>query len=303
MRRRPGEPGRKRERRPPAGGRGGPGGGRSRVRGRAAPRRRGRGGGGGDPARSGIFRRGGSGEVGRARERGGKRGRVLTMAAGGRQASPSQDESAEPRPHCALSGVAAAAVAAPGVPLPMAAAAGPAPVTAAKAPLTRAPRERAREGGREGARAARARGGGGGARTSGHSAAPGAGPGRDVIRAGWGGVGSAKWRRGPCGVFRGGGDFFCVRCWHCRCNSNLETSELLNRWTASPSAKSRRLLNTSGVGDSTTSLSSPVQCMTTRPVEKPFFLLFNPNLPCRSLRPFSQVLSLQAKLPQATPHK
>lgn len=51
------------KRRSPAGGRGLPGGGRSRVRGRAAPRRSGGGAAGvGDPARSGIFQREGSGE-------------------------------------------------------------------------------------------------------------------------------------------------------------------------------------------------------------------------------------------------
>lgn len=57
------------KKRSPAGGRGRPGDGRSRVRGRAAPRRSGGGAMGvGDPARSRIFQRGGSGEVGRARE-------------------------------------------------------------------------------------------------------------------------------------------------------------------------------------------------------------------------------------------
>jgi len=50
-------------------------------------------------------------------------------------------------------------------------------------------------------------------------------------------------------------------------------------------------LNTTKVGDSTTSLGSPFQCLTTRS-EKQYFLTSSLNLPWSSLKPFPLVLSL-----------
>ncbi|KAK4810518.1 hypothetical protein QYF61_004481 [Mycteria americana] len=57
------------------------------------------------------------------------------------------------------------------------------------------------------------------------------------------------------------------------------------------STSSKRLLNTSRDGDSTTSLDSLFQCLITLLVKK-FFLTSNLNLPWRNLRPFPLVLSL-----------
>ncbi|KAK4829616.1 LOW QUALITY PROTEIN: hypothetical protein QYF61_005743 [Mycteria americana] len=57
------------------------------------------------------------------------------------------------------------------------------------------------------------------------------------------------------------------------------------------STSSKCLLNTSRDGDSTTSLGSLFQCLTTLLV-KTFFLTSNLNLPWRNLRPFPLVLSL-----------
>ena len=50
-------------------------------------------------------------------------------------------------------------------------------------------------------------------------------------------------------------------------------------------------LNTSRIGDSTTSLGSPFQCLTTLS-EKKYFLTSSLNLPWCSLKPFPLVLSL-----------
>ena len=54
---------------------------------------------------------------------------------------------------------------------------------------------------------------------------------------------------------------------------------------------SKRSLNTSRVGDSTTSLGSPFQYLTTLS-EKQYFLTSSLNLPWRSLKPFPLVLSV-----------
>lgn len=91
------------------------------------------------------------------------------MAAGGRQASPPQINPPTPASLCVVRRRRRGwhSQSAPD----SAADADPTPVTAAKAPLTRARNEQAREG----ARAALARGGGGGALTSGDSFAPGGG--------------------------------------------------------------------------------------------------------------------------------
>ena len=56
------------------------------------------------------------------------------------------------------------------------------------------------------------------------------------------------------------------------------------------STTSKRFLNTSRDGDSTTSLESLFQCLTTLSVKK-FFLIFNLKLPWRNLRPFPLILS------------
>jgi len=56
------------------------------------------------------------------------------------------------------------------------------------------------------------------------------------------------------------------------------------------STTSKRFLNTSRDGDSTTSLGSLFQCLTTLSVKK-CFLMSNLNLPWCNLRPFPLVLS------------
>ena len=61
--------------------------------------------------------------------------------------------------------------------------------------------------------------------------------------------------------------------------------------TMSLNTTSQCSLNTSGVGDSTTSLGSPLQCLTTL-LEKQYFLMSNLNLPWHNLRPFPLIRSL-----------
>ena len=56
------------------------------------------------------------------------------------------------------------------------------------------------------------------------------------------------------------------------------------------STTSKRFLNTSRDGDSTTSLGILFQCLTTLSVKK-FFLISNLNLPWLNLRPFHLILS------------
>jgi len=56
------------------------------------------------------------------------------------------------------------------------------------------------------------------------------------------------------------------------------------------STTSKWFLNTSRVGDSTTSLRSPFQCLTALSVKK-CFLISNLNLPWCNLRPFPLILS------------
>jgi len=56
----------------------------------------------------------------------------------------------------------------------------------------------------------------------------------------------------------------------------------------SRSTTSKWFLNTSRDGDSTTSLGSLFQCLTTLSVKK-FFLISNLNLPWHSLRPYVHV--------------
>ena len=63
---------------------------------------------------------------------------------------------------------------------------------------------------------------------------------------------------------------------------------------------SKQILNTSRDGDSTTSLRSLFQCLTTLPVGK-FFLISNLNLPRHNLRPFLLVLSPQPYLDTERP--
>ena len=58
----------------------------------------------------------------------------------------------------------------------------------------------------------------------------------------------------------------------------------------SPSTTSKWFLNTSGDGDSTTSMGSLFQCLTTLSVKK-FFLLYNINLPQCNWKPFPLILS------------
>lgn len=57
------------------------------------------------------------------------------------------------------------------------------------------------------------------------------------------------------------------------------------------SATSTRLWDTPRGGDCTTSLGSPVRCLTTLLVQK-FFLMFNVNLSWCNLRPFCRILAL-----------
>jgi len=57
---------------------------------------------------------------------------------------------------------------------------------------------------------------------------------------------------------------------------------------------SKHSLNTSRIGDSTTSLGSPFQCLTTLS-EKYYFLTSSLNLPWHSLKPFLLVLREVAK--------
>jgi len=70
-------------------------------------------------------------------------------------------------------------------------------------------------------------------------------------------------------------------------NCELNTA----KFTTKPCPMSTHLLNTSGDGDSTTSLGSLFQCLTTFSV-KMFFLISNLNLPWCNLRLFPLVLSL-----------
>ena len=66
------------------------------------------------------------------------------------------------------------------------------------------------------------------------------------------------------------------------------------------SAPSTCFLSTSRDGDSTTSLGSLVQCLTTLSVKK-FFLISNPNLPWRNLRPLPLILWLVTWQKRPTP--
>ena len=66
------------------------------------------------------------------------------------------------------------------------------------------------------------------------------------------------------------------------------------------STTSKHLLNTSRDGDSTTSLGSLFQCLTTLSVKK-CFLTSNLNLPWRNLRPFPLVLSPVTSEKRPTP--
>jgi len=66
------------------------------------------------------------------------------------------------------------------------------------------------------------------------------------------------------------------------------------------STTSKRFLNTSRDGDSTTSLGSLFQCLTTLSVKK-CFLISRLNLPCHNLRPFPLVLSPVSSEKRPTP--
>ena len=66
------------------------------------------------------------------------------------------------------------------------------------------------------------------------------------------------------------------------------------------STTSKRLLNTCRDGDSTTSLGSPSQCLTT-PYRKKCFLISNLNLPWHNLRPFPLILSPVSSEKRPTP--
>ena len=66
------------------------------------------------------------------------------------------------------------------------------------------------------------------------------------------------------------------------------------------STTSKCLLNASKSSDSTTSLGSLFQHLTTL-VEKKFFLISKLKLPWHSLRPFNQVLSLVVQEKRSTP--
>ena len=65
----------------------------------------------------------------------------------------------------------------------------------------------------------------------------------------------------------------------------------------SRSATSTHFFNTSRDGDSTTSLGSLLQCLTTLSVYK-FFVISNLNLPWRNLRPYQSPAPLQSCLAQ-----
>ena len=66
------------------------------------------------------------------------------------------------------------------------------------------------------------------------------------------------------------------------------------------STTSKQFLNTSRDGDSTTSLRSLFQCLTTLSVKK-FFLISNLNLPWCNLRPFPLILSPVTSEKRPTP--